>query len=130
MAQMIPMLMTNPNARKGMSKVAKYMLMFGGLGVAVMVFIFVIKKLNPFKAIGNFFGSAFKNIGGFFGNLFSVFGIRSKESPLDQAIDTRKRALKQRNNLLYNLIYVSDPEEKKIRKEDLRPDRMVGYGGR
>ncbi len=108
---MIPMMLANPEARKGMSKVFKYLLIFGGLGAGVLLFIFLIKKLNPFKVIGNFFGSAAKNvfsgIAGAVGGLFGGFGVNDPNykrkkiayEKLRKKMDSRMKMVKKQDVL-------------------------------
>ncbi len=69
-AQIIPMMLGSPSIRKSSVNVGKYLLIFGGLGVAIIAFIFLMKKLNPFKAVTNFLGEASKNVLGFLGSGF------------------------------------------------------------
>ena len=49
-SSVIPMLM-QPEVRKGVGKLAKYLLIFGGLGVGILAFILISKKIDPLKAI-------------------------------------------------------------------------------
>jgi hypothetical protein len=65
MAMLAGQMLMQPEVRKGIGKVAKYLLMFGGLGVAVIAFIVLAKKFKPFKSVGDFFGGAFKGVDNF-----------------------------------------------------------------
>lgn len=47
----LPMLM-QPEVRKGMSKLVKYLLIFGTMGVGILAFVLISKKINPLKSIG------------------------------------------------------------------------------
>ena len=67
----LPMLM-QPEVRKGMSKLAKYLLLFGGLGVGILAYILIAKKFNPLKAIG---GWLKKGMGTPLGLLGTVMGL-------------------------------------------------------
>lgn len=72
MAMLLPML-ADPKVRKGMGKLVKNLLVFGGLGVGVLLFIFFVKKLNPIKAIENLFKKGFSGIGSLFGGVGELF---------------------------------------------------------
>lgn len=74
MAMLAGKLLMQPEVRKGIGKVAKYLLVFGGLGVAVLAFIMLAKKFDPFKAVGNFFSDAFKGVNKFFKGIFGGVG--------------------------------------------------------
>jgi len=88
---MIPMIIGNQEARKGISNVVKYALIFGGLGVGILLFIFFIKKFNPFKAVGGFFKKAGSNVGGFFssmlGGLFRKPSMTPREKEAKKAME-------------------------------------------
>ncbi len=114
---MIPMMLANPEARKGMSKVFKYLLIFGGLGAGVLLFILLIKKLNPFKAIGNFFGSAAKNVGGFFGNIFS--GIAGAVGGLFGGFGVNDPNYKRKKIAYEKLRKKMDSRMKMVKKQDV-----------
>ena len=67
MAMAIPMIMGLRGQGNGTNKLIKYLLMFGGFGIAVMLFIFFAKKFNPIKSIENFFKNAGKGLTGIIG---------------------------------------------------------------
>ncbi len=72
-SSVLPMLM-QPEVRKGMGKLAKYLLIFGGLGVGILAYIIVAKKWNPLKSIG---GWLKKGMGTPLGLLGSAMGLPS-----------------------------------------------------
>ncbi len=85
MAMLAGQMLMQPEVRKGIGKLAKYLLVFGGLGVAVLAFIMLAKKFDPLRAVGSFFGNAFKGItnlfkgvlggaGGLLGGIGGLFG--------------------------------------------------------
>jgi len=74
MAMLAGQMLMQPEVRKGIGKVAKYLLVFGGLGVAVLAFIMLAKKFDPLKAVGNFFSDAFKGVNKIFKGIFGGVG--------------------------------------------------------
>ncbi|TKJ26215.1 MAG: hypothetical protein CEE42_05230 [Promethearchaeota archaeon Loki_b31] len=69
MAMLAGQMLMQPEVRKGIGKLAKYLLIFGGLGIAVLAFIVLAKKFDPLKAVGGVFGKAFKGVGDFIGKV-------------------------------------------------------------
>ena len=74
MAMLAGSMLMQPEVRKGIGKVAKYLLLFGGLGVAVIAFIVLSKKFDPLKSVGNFFSNAFKGVNDFVKNILGGVG--------------------------------------------------------
>lgn len=74
MAMLAGQMLMQPEVRKGIGKVAKYLLLFGGLGVAVIAFIVLAKKFDPLKVVGSFFGKAFKGVTNLFKGLLGGAG--------------------------------------------------------
>ncbi|MBA7566087.1 hypothetical protein ES708_07774 [subsurface metagenome] len=46
MAMLAGQMLMQPEVRKGVGKLAKYLLVFGGLGVAILAFIVLAKKYS------------------------------------------------------------------------------------
>ena len=67
----LPMLM-QPEVRKGMSKLAKYLLIFGTMGVGILAFVLISKKINPLKSIGDWLKKGLKNPLGVIGSALGV----------------------------------------------------------
>lgn len=74
MAMLAGQMLMQPEVRKGIGKVAKYLLVFGGLGVAVLAFIMLSKKFDPLKVVGSFFEKAFQGVNKVFKGIFGGIG--------------------------------------------------------
>ncbi len=72
--------------KAGTNKLGKYLLILGGLGVAILAFVMLAKKFNPFKKVQDFLADAGQNVSKWFGsagtnvtNLFKSSGQKAKE---------------------------------------------------
>lgn len=70
-SSLVPMLM-KPEVRKGAGKLVKYLLIFGTMGVGILAFVFMAKKINPLKLIGNWFKKGLTNPLGLLGGALGV----------------------------------------------------------